>query len=131
MQLENAPAAAGARRIGFGAALARAVRLSFRLRGRASRPEFWYFFLVYVPSVLTLGVIESVVDEEWLYNVGTLLYLPWLVPFVSVGVRRLHDTGRSGWWCVGIIGCIGWTVLTVLWSRPGQPGENRFGPPPR
>ncbi|MGW3993154.1 DUF805 domain-containing protein [Amycolatopsis sp. NPDC004772] len=126
MQLENAPAV-----IGFRAALVRAVRLGFRLRGRASRPEFWYFFVAYVPLVLTLGVVESVVDEDWLYTAATLLYLPWLVPFVCVGVRRLHDTGRSGWWCVGVIGCLGWIVLTVLWSKPGQPGPNRHGPPPR
>ncbi|WP_410631140.1 DUF805 domain-containing protein [Amycolatopsis sp. cmx-4-83] len=50
------------------------------------------------------------------------------MPFVSVGVRRLHDTGRSGWWCVGVISCIGWIVL---WSEGGKPGENRFGPSPR
>jgi len=127
MQFESVT---GYRVIGFGAALARAVRLSFRPRGRASRPEFWYFFMVYVPLVLILGGVENVVDAEWLYTVGTILYLPWLVPFVSVGIRRLHDTGRSGWWCVGVISCIGWIVLTVFWSERGTPGENRYGPPP-
>lgn len=131
MQFEGAPATAGRSRIGFGAALVRAVRLSFRFRGRASRPEFWYFFLAYVPLVVALGAIENAVDEEWLYPVGTVLYLPWVVPFVSVGVRRLHDVGRSGWWCVGILSCFGWLFLLAFWSERGKPGENRFGPPPR
>jgi uncharacterized membrane protein YhaH (DUF805 family) len=131
MQFEGAPKTTERSRIGYGAVLARAVRLSFRFRGRASRPEFWYFFLAYVPLVLTLGGIENVVDEDWLYTLGTVLYLPWLVPFVSVGVRRLHDTGRSGWWCVGVISCIGWLLLVLFWSERGNPGENRWGPPPR
>lgn len=130
MQFEGAPAVAGQSRIGFGAALVRAVRLSFRFRGRASRPEFWYFFLAYVPLVLTLGGIENAVDEEWFYILCTVLYLPWLVPFVSVGARRLHDTGRSAWWCVGVISCFGWLILTVFWSERSKPGPNRFGPPP-
>ncbi|MDX3186850.1 DUF805 domain-containing protein [Streptomyces sp. MN03-5084-2B] len=131
MQLEDAPAVAGQGRIGFGTAVVRAVRLSFRKRGRASRSEFWYFVLAYVPFVLAIGGIEAAVDEEWVRTVGTLLYLPGLVPFVSVGVRRLHDTGRSGWWCVGVISCIGWIILTVFWSERTKPGENRYGPPPR
>lgn len=45
MRSEGVPAVAGRSRIAFGAALARAVRLSFRPQGRASRPEFWYFFV--------------------------------------------------------------------------------------
>lgn len=118
-------------RIGFGTALLRALRLSFRPRGRASRPEFWYFFLAYAPLVLVLGGVENAVDEEWLYTVGTVLYLPWVVPFFSVAVRRLHDTGRSGWWFLGIASCVGWILLLVFWSERGRPGENRFGPPPR
>jgi len=131
MQLEGAPAVAGQDRIGFGAAVVRAVRLSFRKRGRASRPEFWYFFLAYVPFVMVIAIIGAAVDDEWVRTVGTLLYLSFLVPFVSVGVRRLHDTGRSGWWCVGVISCIGWIILTVFWSERTKPGENRYGPPPR
>jgi uncharacterized membrane protein YhaH (DUF805 family) len=129
MQSEGAPAIAGRNRIGFAAALARAVRLSFRFRGRASRPEFWYFFLAYLPLVLAVGIVENVVDEEWVHTVGTVLYLPWVVPFVSVGVRRLHDVGRSGWWCAGIISCFGRLFLLTFWGGRGQPGDNRFGPP--
>ncbi|MFJ1768164.1 DUF805 domain-containing protein [Amycolatopsis sp. NPDC088138] len=131
MQFEGAPALAGRRRIGFGAALARAVRLSFRFRGRASRPEFWFFFLAYASLVLALGIIENAADEEWVYVVGTVLYLPWVVPFLSVGVRRLHDTGRTGWWCAAIISCFGWIFLLAFWAERSKPGENRYGPPPR
>jgi uncharacterized membrane protein YhaH (DUF805 family) len=69
-------------------------------------------------------------DEEWFSRVGAVLYVPWLVPFVSVGIRRLHDVGRSGWWCFGMLSCIGWLVLLGFWSERGKPGENRFGPPP-
>jgi uncharacterized membrane protein YhaH (DUF805 family) len=130
MHSEDAPTVAGRSRIGFGAALVRAVRLSFRYQGRASRPEFWYFFLVYVPLVLTMATIGNAVDEEWFSRVSAVLCVPWLVPFVSVGIRRLHDVGRSGWWCFGMLSCVGWLVLLGFWSERGKPGENRFGPPP-
>jgi uncharacterized membrane protein YhaH (DUF805 family) len=126
MQLEG-----GRSRIGFGTALARGVRLGVRFRGRATRREFWFFFLAYAVVFLTVGLVETAVDDDWAYTAGTVLYLAGLVPFVSVGVRRLHDLGRRGGWCFLMISCIGWLVLLAFWSERGQPGGNRFGPPPR
>jgi uncharacterized membrane protein YhaH (DUF805 family) len=63
---------------------------------------------------------------------GGLFALAMLIPSISVGVRRLHDTDRSGWWLLlGLIPVIGAIVLIVFYLLDSQPGENRFGPNPK
>lgn len=57
--------------------------------GRARRSEFWYWYL--------FSVIVSFV-AGWIPFVGGLMNLALVIPQLSVGARRLHDTGRSGWW---------------------------------
>lgn len=60
-----------------------------------------------------------------------LLGLALLLPSLAVGVRRLHDTDRSGWWIlIVIIPIIGWLVLIFFFVTPGTPGPNRYGQPP-
>jgi uncharacterized membrane protein YhaH (DUF805 family) len=53
-----------------------------------------------------------------------------LIPSLAVAVRRLHDTGRSGWWLlIGLIPVIGAIVLLVFLVMDSQPGDNEYGPP--
>jgi len=60
-----------------------------------------------------------------------LLSLVFLIPNLAVIVRRLHDTGRSGWFVfLGLIPCIGGILLLVFYVSAGDPGTNKFGPPP-
>jgi uncharacterized membrane protein YhaH (DUF805 family) len=85
--------------------------------GRASRPEYWWFFLF----LCLAGTAISIVSEE----LGSLFYLATALPFFAVGARRLHETQRSGWlqffWCLPVIG---WTILIVFlatgYKEPGQ-----------
>jgi uncharacterized membrane protein YhaH (DUF805 family) len=61
-----------------------------------------------------------------------ILTLGLLLPSLTVSVRRLHDTGRSGWWLlIGIIPLIGGIVLIVWFAQDGELGVNRFGPNPK
>ena len=54
-----------------------------------------------------------------------------IVPSIAVGIRRLHDTGRSGWWLLIIlVPLAGIIVLVVFLATEGEPGPNRYGPPP-
>ena len=54
-----------------------------------------------------------------------------LVPSIAVGIRRLHDTARSGWWIlIGLIPLVGFIVLIVFWATQGNPGANQYGAPP-
>ena len=60
-----------------------------------------------------------------LYSLGTL------VPNLAVGVRRLHDTGRSGWWSlIGLIPLVGWILLIIWYCQKEDEVENRYGSNP-
>lgn len=111
------------------------------LRGRANRTQFWLYtaWMVGVNIVLQIFAAVCGVGAE---NAGALSMLAGMVviivglglllPNLSITVRRLHDTDRSGWWIlIGIIPFIGPLVLLVFELLPGTPGENRFGLPPQ
>jgi uncharacterized membrane protein YhaH (DUF805 family) len=71
--------------------------------GRAARPELWWYVLALVVAFIVLHIIESIVGLKGmvfgLYGpLSLLLWLATIVPSIAVGVRRLHDTNRSGWW---------------------------------
>jgi uncharacterized membrane protein YhaH (DUF805 family) len=71
--------------------------------GRASRPEYWWFVLALTVAYVVLTIVESILGINHMVGgvYGPLVVLLWLatlVPQISVGVRRLHDTDRSGWW---------------------------------
>jgi len=110
--------------VGFGTAIANGFKRSFSSEGRATRSEFWYFFLLYAAVFACVGALGT----DWAYLLGTIVFLSLLVPFIAVGVRRLHDTGRSGGWCWMLLSAIGFVVLLILWSEPSQPDANQIRP---
>ena len=98
--------------------------------GRARRTEYWMFFLVNLVIVIVLTVIGMAVRAGAL--IGDVYSLALLIPSIAVGVRRLHDTGRSGWWLlIGLIPLIGTIILIVFLATEGQRGDNRYGPDPK
>jgi uncharacterized membrane protein YhaH (DUF805 family) len=104
--------------------------------GRARRSEYWYFLLFYMLILIALSVVDVVMG--WFSTdagVGVLsgIYtLALLIPSLSVSVRRLHDTDRSGWWLlIGLLPLIGGIVLLVFFVQDSQAGANRFGPNPK
>ncbi|MCI2422748.1 DUF805 domain-containing protein [Saccharopolyspora sp. K220] len=113
--------------ITFGSTVGAALRKSFQGSGRASRSEFWLFTLFYV--VVSWGplMIGGALDNDWITAVGFIAYLGLLIPFITAGVRRLHDTGRTGAWGLLLL-TIAFFVVLVLWTEPSQPHVNRFGP---
>ena len=59
-------------------------------------------------------------------------FLAVLIPGMAVGVRRLHDTGRSGWWAlIGMVPFIGIIILLVWAVQDSQTGDNKYGPNPK
>ena len=98
--------------------------------GRATRSEFWMFFLVNLIIALVLAAIDWYLRTPSVFQ--GLYSLAVLVPLIAVGVRRLHDTDRSGWWMLlYLIPCIGFLVLVVFWAQDSQPGSNQYGPNPK
>ena len=97
--------------------------------GRARRKEYWMFTLVNVIISAVLAILDTALTNGLL---GLLYSLAMLLPSLGVGVRRLHDTGRSGWWLlIGIIPLIGWIVLIVFFATDGEPQPNTYGPNPK
>ena len=97
--------------------------------GRARRKEYWFFVLFYVIISIVLGIIDAVIGTVIL---GALFGLALLVPSIAVTVRRLHDTGRTGWWVlIGFVPVVGWIVLLVFMFMDSQPGDNQYGPNPK
>jgi uncharacterized membrane protein YhaH (DUF805 family) len=103
--------------------------------GRARRTEFWMFTLVNIVVSMLLAFVDSSFGMTVSYSVGILssLYaLAVLVPSLAVWVRRLHDTGRSGWWwLISLVPFIGIVVLLVFAAQDSQPGSNKYGANPK
>jgi len=97
--------------------------------GRARRQEFWMFFLFNFIVAVILTAIDAVLGTGFLY----MLYaVAVLLPTLGVSIRRLHDTGRSGWWILlNLIPLIGFIILIVFFVQDSQPGSNEHGPNPK
>lgn len=100
--------------------------------GRARRKEYWYFTLINLLVVQIAYFIESSGTTFGLFFILAILCgLASAIPSLAVGVRRLHDIGRTGWWLlivvVPIIGPLIFLVFTIL---PSEPGTNKYGPNP-
>lgn len=92
--------------------------------GRARRKEYWMFFLVNVIGAIVLALVQGVSGVD--LSIPFVIYeLAIVVPSIAVAVRRMHDTGHSGWWALVPI------VSLVFAVREGQRGANRFGLDPK
>src|SRR5215217_5101513 len=97
--------------------------------GRARRSEYWWFFLAYFIASVVASIIDGILGVTVL---GVILALGLLIPSLAVGVRRLHDIGKSGWWLlIGLIPLVGAIVLLVFACQDSQPGTNQWGPSPK
>lgn len=105
-------------------------------QGRARRREYWWFFLVNLLITIGLSVVDyaaGLVDPTTGYSLLAGLYsLAILLPSFAVSVRRLHDTGRRGWWLLlGLVPVIGPLVLLYFFVQDSDPGHNEYGPNPK
>ncbi|MFF5020203.1 DUF805 domain-containing protein [Streptomyces sp. NPDC001165] len=96
--------------------------------GRARRKEYWLFMLFAWIVYIALAAIAAVAHTPAIVAIAVV----FLLPALGVTVRRLHDTGRSGWWILfGIVPLIGSIVLLVFYCSDSQAGANKFGPNPK
>ncbi|MDE5829824.1 MAG: DUF805 domain-containing protein [Duncaniella sp.] len=123
--------------VSFSDAVRRALTVNYcNFQGRASRSEYWWFFLF-------SNIVGCIISPLYLYSgssaflnliFGILYYaisLYFLLPSLGLLVRRLHDTGRSAWnilWF--LLPVIGWIVLIVYLVQDSTPGDNEYGPVP-
>ena len=134
--------------MGFGEAVKTCFSKYVTFSGRATRSEFWWFYLFTV----IVGAVASLIDNliGWqvvatttengtaavAYNPGWIqivVVLALFLPMVAVSVRRLHDRDASGWWWwLSVLCCIGTLVLIfAFYVQPTKPGPNKYGPDPQ
>ncbi len=104
--------------------------------GRAQRAEYWYFALFSIIISIVLVIVDGATgsfNEETGFGLLSGIYtLAILIPTIAVGIRRLHDTNRSGWWIlIGLIPIIGFIILIVLFVIDSDQGENQYGSNPK
>ncbi|WP_420572336.1 DUF805 domain-containing protein [Kordia sp.] len=106
--------------------------------GRARRQEYWMFilfnFLIIIGLLVLTGILGAL--SESLAALGGIVYVIYalgvLIPNLAVAVRRLHDTGKSGWMIlVSFIPLIGGIWFLILMCTEGQVGPNQYGPDPK
>lgn len=104
--------------------------------GRSRRREFWMFFLftmLIAGGLMLVDALTGTYDKDRGFGLLSGLWsLATVIPYLAVGVRRLHDTGRTGWWwLISFVPLIGFVVLLVFFVQDGQPGSNAYGPNPK
>jgi uncharacterized membrane protein YhaH (DUF805 family) len=106
--------------------------------GRARRKEYWMFalfnVLIYIAILIFSAILGSI--DNSLALIGSLLLVVYalaiFVPSLAVAVRRLHDTGRSGWWfLIAFVPVVGGIILLVFTVQDSVPGENEYGKNPK
>jgi uncharacterized membrane protein YhaH (DUF805 family) len=104
--------------------------------GRARRREYWFFVLFNLIISAVLSIIDVFVGTYSAsagIGVLTCIYtLAVLLPGIGVSIRRLHDTGRSGWWLlIALVPLVGAIVLLVFMLLDSEPTTNAYGPNPK
>jgi uncharacterized membrane protein YhaH (DUF805 family) len=101
--------------------------------GRARRKEFWMFVLFNFIIGIAFGILQFIPVIGKIFMVLSYVYsLAVLVPSIAVGVRRLHDTNRTGiLLLLGLIPLVGVIILIVFTAQEGTPGDNQYAPNPK
>ena len=94
--------------------------------GRASRSEYWWFFLFSLLAQSAATVVDVTIGADLFAN---LLTIAFFIPSLALIARRLHDVGRSGWWFLIVFTIIGVFLLLYWLIRPGDAGANAHGAP--
>lgn len=119
----SASASASGDQMTFGKSISTCMGKYVDFNGRAARPEYWWFFLFTV----LLTWFADIADPS---KVGsTIVSLALLLPSLSAATRRLHDTGRSGWWQLIGLTVIGLIPLFIWFASKGDDRSNEYGSP--
>jgi len=86
-------------------------------KGRATRSEYWFLVL----SLYVFTFIVALISPD--SGLSGIVYLIYVIPLIAAGVRRMHDTGHSGWWILCPI------VNFVFGCTKSDASMNSYGPP--
>jgi uncharacterized membrane protein YhaH (DUF805 family) len=116
----------------FGQAIATGFRKYVTFSGRASRSEYWYWVLFSIIGGIVTGTVDYAIfsDNDFSSPINAIFNLILFLPSFAVGIRRLHDIGRTGWWVLITLTIIGIVVLIVWACQKSDTGPNAYGPEP-
>jgi uncharacterized membrane protein YhaH (DUF805 family) len=98
------------------------------IEGRASRSEYWWFYLFNIILLIVASVLDAMIGLPLFALVVTL---GLIAPGICVSIRRMHDKNKSGWWLlISFVPLIGFLIILFLFVTRGTEGENDFGPNP-
>jgi uncharacterized membrane protein YhaH (DUF805 family) len=98
-----------------------------KFEGRAHKAAFWWWFLFQLLVYIGAEIIDAILGTPIFWIIAAL---GLLLPNLSVSIRRLHDTNRTGWWIlIGLIPIVGFIVLLIFYLQQSDPGVNDYGPP--
>jgi uncharacterized membrane protein YhaH (DUF805 family) len=102
------------------------------IKGRASRREFWLFVLAVIILGVILGILVVIPTLGKIFWIASSLFgLITIIPSITAGVRRLHDTNKTGWlMLLCLIPLVGGIIVLVLCALQGNSGRNQYGPAP-
>ena len=111
-----------------------AVRYGFanymNFDGRTDRPTFWWWVLAVFLAAIAASILDDGLAPGGVEPFGLLLTLGLFLPHLGMAIRRLHDTGRSGWWVlIGLIPLLGLLVLIYFYVQPSDPAGEKYDPP--
>ena len=100
----------------------------FVIQGRASKSEFWWFQLLWSASFFIMFIFEgSEPVTYFFYGIIVIIF----IPLFTVGVRRLHDTGKSGFYYFwSLVPFIGSLIVLAFMLGDGTKGRNQYGDNP-
>lgn len=122
----------------FGEAVKTCFAKYFDFSGRASRSEYWWFFLFYVVLFLVIELLfllqAQLTNDRFALQalanshstISMLFTLATFFPWLTVSCRRLHDIGRSGWWLLLGFTLIGIIPLIIMVLIKGRERKNKY-----
>ena len=114
--------------MGFGEAVSTCFKKSVVWEGRASRAEYWWFYLATILIIIAASIIDQIIGTAVFYIIALIVLI---LPSIAVLIRRLHDTDRTGWWYwIQLLPLIGLIVILVFMLSGGDEGDNKYGPNP-
>ena len=112
----------------FGESVSTCFKKYFVIKGRASKSEFWWFQLVWSASFFIMFIYEGSEQIQYFF-IGIIVVI--FIPLLTVGVRRLHDTGKSGFYYFwALVPFIGSLIVLAFMLGDGTKGRNQYGDNP-
>ena len=109
----------------FGESISTCLSKYATFSGRASRSEYWWFFLFSNLPYIAVSIFDL---PDAISTPGLIFQLGMTIPLFAAGARRLHDTGTTGWLQLLYLTILG-SVFVWFWLvRDGDKGENEYGP---